>query len=253
MCSRDVLGALHHLAVALASEDREHEVLSDHLASRAREVERERRHVAAEVVDVEDQVLRKRLRVAPDRPADPRVDESVLVARGVDRLDARKAEVPLEVGLDERRHEPARGRVDVERDVQTLVGLELVERAGDLLDRLVAAVERRAENRDDADRVLVALRHGLLGAEVVALALHRHQPRLDLPVAAELLPAHLDVGAHHQIRLVRRLAGFSHPLAPAPLQRHPGQHRRLARAGRRATGRLRFTAVPEPGDDVHAS
>ena len=76
-----------------------------------------------------------------------------------------------------------------------------------------------------------------LGAEVVALALHRHQPRLHVPVAAELLPAHLDVDAHHQVGPVGGLAGGLHPLAPAPLQRQPGQHRRLARAGRRAARR----------------
>ena len=35
---------------------------------------------------------------------------------------------------------------------------ELVERGVDLLDRLVAAVEGRAQDRDDADGVLVARR-----------------------------------------------------------------------------------------------
>jgi hypothetical protein len=40
------------------------------------------------------------------------------VAGGVDRLDAREPEVPLEVGLDERRHEPAGGGVDVDRHVE---------------------------------------------------------------------------------------------------------------------------------------
>ena len=77
-------------------------------------------------------------------------------------------------------------------------------------DRLVAAVERRSEDRDHADRVLVAVRDRLLGVEVVAVALHRHQPRLDVPVAAELLPADLDVDAGDEVRPVGRLAGGAH-------------------------------------------
>ena len=86
------------------------------------------------------------------------------------------------------------------------LALELVERGGDLGDRLVAAVEGRAEDGGDADRVLVAARGRLGGAEVEAVALHRHQARLDVPVAAELLPAHLDVGAGDEVRPVGRAA-----------------------------------------------
>ena len=84
--------------------------------------------------------------------------------------------------------------------------LEGVERRADLRDRLVGAVEGRAEDGDDADRVLVAELHGLVGREVEAVALHRHEARLDVPVVGELLPADLDVDAHHQVRLVGRLA-----------------------------------------------
>ena len=142
----------------------------------------------------------------------------------------------------------------MERHVEPLLALELVERRRDLLDRLVAAVERRAEDRHDADRVLVAQCDGLVGSEVEAVALHRHQARLDVPVAAELLPADLDVDAHDQVRSVGRLAGRAHPLAPAPLERQPAEHRGLARAGRRAAGRLLVVGrVPQVRDDVHAA
>ena len=82
----------------------------------------------------------------------------------------------------------------------------VVERVADLLDRLVRAVEGRAEDRDDADRVLVAELHRLLGGEVEAVALHRHEAHLDVPVVGELLPADLDVDAHDDVRLVGRLA-----------------------------------------------
>ena len=82
------------------------------------------------------------------------------MAGRVDRGDPRQAEVPLEVRVDERRDECARGPVDVHRHVDPGSFLELVERGADLLDRLVGALEGRAEDRDDADRVLVAERDG---------------------------------------------------------------------------------------------
>ena len=72
-------------------------------------------------------------------------------------------------------------------------------------DRLVRPVEGRAQDGDDPDRVLVAALDGLLGGEVEAIALHRHEPHLDVPVVRELLPADLDVDAHDDVRLVGRL------------------------------------------------
>jgi hypothetical protein len=48
---------LMDLPVALPTEPKEAVVLGDDLAARAGEVQRERRHVAAEVVDLEDQLL----------------------------------------------------------------------------------------------------------------------------------------------------------------------------------------------------
>ena len=107
------------------------------------------------------------------------------------------------------------------------------------LDRLVGAVERRPEDRHDADRVLVARRHRALGGQAGAAGADRHEPRLDVPVAAELLPADLHVGAHHQVRPVVRQAGAAAPLRPAALERHAGEHRGLARAGRRAADAAR--------------
>ena len=174
--------------------------------------------------------------------------------RGVDRGDAREAEVPLEVRVDERRDERARGAVDVHRHVEPRAGLQVVERVADLLHGLVRAVVGRADDRDHADRVLVAARHGLLGREVEPVALHRHEAHLDVPVAGELLPADLDVDAHDEVRRVRRLALGAPPLLPAPLQREPAEHRRLARARRRAPGGvLRRRCVPQVPEDVDAA
>ena len=94
----------------------------------------------------------------------------------------------------------------------------------------------------------------LLGREGEAVALHRHEPHLDVPVVGELLPADLDVDAHDEVRLVGRLALGRAPLLPAPLEREPAEHRRLARAGRRAAGRLLGVGrVPEPAEHVDAA
>jgi hypothetical protein len=125
------------------------------LGARPREVEREGRHVVAQVVDPEDQVLGQRLGVPPQDPADARVHEPVLVARGVDGGDPRRPEVPGQVGVDERCDGRAGGTVDVDGNVEARLGLEGIEGPADLLHRLVGAVEGRAEHGDDTDRVLV--------------------------------------------------------------------------------------------------
>ena len=82
----EVAQAFHHTAVSVEAEPQEVVVLTDELVARAREVQRERGHVAAEVVDVEHQVLGQILLAAPDDESDPGVDEPVLVTGHVDRL-----------------------------------------------------------------------------------------------------------------------------------------------------------------------
>ena len=119
--------------------------------------------------------------------------------------------------------------------------LQVVERGADLGDRLVAAVERRAEDRDDADRVLVAVLHRLLGGQVEAVALHRHEPRLDVPVVGELLPADLDVDAHDEVRLVDRLAG-GRARAAASAASAPGRRACRPRWTRSSSSRSRSSA-----------
>ena len=90
------------------------------------------------------------------------------------------------------------------RHVRAAPGRERVERGRDLGHRLVGAVIGRAEDGDDADRVLVARFRGALGAEVRHLRPDGDEPRLDVEVAAELLPADLDVRAHDEVRAGRR-------------------------------------------------
>ena len=242
------------MPVALMAEPDEVVILGRHLRAGPGEVQRERRHLPAQVVDPEDEILGQRVRVPPHDPAHPGIDQPVLVPGGVDRRHPRHPEVPLQVRLQERRDEPAGRPVHVHRDVVASFGLHPVERLADLEDGLVAAVHGGAQDRHHADGVLVALRRGLGAAQMQPPRHHRHVAGLDLPVAAELLPAHLDVGAHHQVRPAGVLASGPAPLAPPPQQRHPAEHARLARPGggaarRRTAGRR----VPQVADDVHAA
>ena len=126
------------------------------------------------------------------------------MAGHVDRRDAVDPEIPFEVRVDEGGDQRSRCAVHVDRHVGAGALLEVVERRGNLGDRLVASIERRPEDPDHPDRVLVAVRDRGLGVEVKAVALHRYEPRVDVPVVAELLPHHLDVRPHHQVRLLGR-------------------------------------------------
>ena len=103
-------------------------VLGHDLAGRPGEVDLEDRHVAAEVGDVEDQVVGQVLGVAPQHPAHPERGQAELVARGADRLDPGDAEVPHHVGGAEGGEEGAAGTVDVDVDVEAGVLGQLVER-----------------------------------------------------------------------------------------------------------------------------
>ena len=166
MCTCGVAQRLHDPAVAVTAEAHEVVVLPDDLVAGPGEVERERRHVAAEVVDVEHEVLGQVLCRPPDDEADARVGQAVLVARHVDRLDLREPEVPFEVGMQERGDEPAARRVDVDRDVGAVLGVVGDDAVVDLLDRFELAGVGGAEDRDHADRVLVDVLHDVSGATV---------------------------------------------------------------------------------------
>ena len=132
--------------------------------------------------------------------------------------------------------------------------LELIEQPAGLGHRFVAAVVGRAHDHHEADGVLVAELHRLFGREVKAVALHRHQPRFDVPVVHELVPADLGVHAHHQVGAVGGLARRPPPVLPAALEGEAAQHAGLARAGGRAADRLLGDRrVPQPREHVHAA
>ena len=142
---------------------------------------------------MEDEVLGQVVGGAPHDETDARVGEAVLVAGHVDRLHLREAEVPLQVGVQERCDEAAAGRVDVDGDVGAVRGVVGHDAVVDLLDRLVLAGVGGAEDRDHADRVLVDPGHHVVGVDDVAVLGDRDVAGFDVPVAAELLPDHLDV------------------------------------------------------------
>jgi len=96
----------------------------------------------------------------------------------------------------------------------------------------------RAEHGGDADRVLVDVRGDVLGADDVAVGLERDDARLDVEVAAELLPHHVNVAAEHEVRPRRVLARRLAPFAPLQLQRQRAEHDGLRRALRAGAGRL---------------
>ena len=81
--------------VALTAQPQEIVVLRDDLATRPAEVQREGRHVAAEVVHIEDQLIGQFRLVAPDDPADAQRRQPVFVARRADRLHPLNAESPI--------------------------------------------------------------------------------------------------------------------------------------------------------------
>src|SRR3954454_25074828 len=159
------LHRLHDHAVALAPVADEVVVLREDHGGAGREVQGEGGVALAEVVLVEDQVIGQVAALAEDEPAEPRVDEPVLMARYVDRAHTLEAEVPRRVRVEERPHEAAAGAVDVQRHVEAALVLEPDEQVVDADDVVGVAGERRPEDGRDADRVLVDVRLDVVGAD----------------------------------------------------------------------------------------
>ena len=76
--------------VSLEAETQEVVVLGDDLAGRAREIDLEDGHIAAQVIHLEDQVIRQVRVLAPDDPADTQRRQAELMSGGVDGLHARE-------------------------------------------------------------------------------------------------------------------------------------------------------------------
>ena len=130
----------------------------------------------------------------------------------------------------------------MDRHVRAAARLQRVQGRADLGDRLVAAVEGRAEDRDHADGVLVA-RVDRLRARQVAAGRPPSAPGAARPPSrcrtSPSTPARSRPSPGWAGRADRRPVRGR----PAALERHPGEHARLAGAGGRAAGGRR----PGPG------
>ena len=83
------------------------------------EVERHRGLVGAQVVGVEDELLREILLPPPHDPPKSWIHEAVLVAGHVNRFHQREPEVPHKVRVDEGRDEAPRSSVHVDGRIPT--------------------------------------------------------------------------------------------------------------------------------------
>ena len=174
------------------------------------------------------------------------------MTRRRDREHPLQAEVPFHLGIQERQDETAGSGVHVDRNFEAGLLIVSIERLVERLDIVVQTRPGNALNRYDTDRVLVAHGERLLGIERRVLQRQRHGAQFDLPKLAELLPHHLETGAHHQIRFVERFARSLATLAPAQPRGHTAQHTCLRRADTEgACLPLRLLrSIPKIGDHV---
>ena len=190
---------LHHVRVAGTAQSQEVVVLADDLVTTLGEVQREGRHIAAEIVDPEDQILGKCVGVTPHHEPDTGIGQPVLMTADVDRRHPRQLKVPHDLRMQERDDETTTGGVDVHRDIQSGVALQRVQCRADLGDRLEFAGVGGAQDPDHPDGVFVnGVDHLFRGDHVTVLG-HRQVTGFDFEVATELLPHHLNVGTHHQV------------------------------------------------------
>ena len=146
------------------------EVLRHHLGSRPGEVHADRWHLAAEVVDVEAQLLRQIGLLSPQHPAHTGENTAVFMAAGVDRLHAGQAEVPTQLRGIKRRHKGTGGTINVDGNVEPRALLQLIEALLDGFNRLIAAIKGAAEHTHHANGVLIASRHRAFGGHLQVVA-----------------------------------------------------------------------------------
>ena len=175
------------------------------------------------------------------------------MARRVDRANLLEAEVPLGVRgrgtARRRRRSPPSTWSGTSSPALVLEAHEQVVDADDVVGM---PGERGAEDGGHADRVLVEVGFHVLGPDRVLVALERDDSRLDVEVAAELLPHHVHVAAEDEVRAARVLARLLAASAPLPLQRERAEHDRLRRTLRARAGRL-ARRVEEVGEHADAA
>ena len=192
--------------------------MQEDLRAGAGEVQSECRHVAAEIADAEDQVVGERGDVPPNDPTEPRVDEAVLVSRCIDRGDALDAEVPFQIRLQEGSDHGTRRAVNVDGHVDSGGLLDAIESRGDGRDGLVHPCVGDAQDRDNADSVLVDILLEAVTVENLMFLGDGNIPWFDLEVVAEFLPAHLHRAGEHDVRLLGGFSSTAARMLPAALE-----------------------------------
>ena len=180
------------------------------------------------------------------------------MAGAVDGPHVLQLEVPHQVGLHERGEHAARRAVDVDADRQ--LRMLLVVRFHQLVE-LLHVVELAgvgdAEDGRNADGVVVHVVHDRVHVQRQMVLLKRHEVHLDVPIAAELLPAHLVACGDHQVRALLGVdvdAGVLRQLLPAEQHAAAAQHAGRGRAdGGRAHGLLGRVGMPQIADHGDAA
>ena len=248
-----VVAGLVNLAVAFAAETQEVIILCDDLPPGAGKVQREGRHVAAKIIHIENQIRRQIGLLAPHHPTGSERREAEFMARGVDGFDSWQSKIPHKIGCAKWSQESTARGIDMDRNIKTGAGLEVVECGGESGDGFVIAGEGDAERGHDADGIFVATIHRFLGREDEAVGGHRDLAEFHIPVAREFFPANLH-GAADEIGFVGGLACGLLPGPPAPFHRETAEHGGFAGAGGRAADGVRGGGgIPEVGEHVDAA
>src|SRR5215469_11627818 len=120
--------------------------------------------------------------------------------------------------MDKRSNEASAGGIHVDRNINTLLFFQIVQRLRDLPHRLIMQRMRHPKRRNHPNRIVVASTHRLLWRQVKPMSFTRHLSEFDVEVSRKLVPAHLD-GSANYIWMHRRLP---FPFAASPPSRnHP--------------------------------
>ena len=109
--------------------------------------------------------------ISPDNPTHSCVDQTKLVPRGIDGLDARTLKVPLwssDLSMGKGRNEPTRSCIYVDWDIVTCLLLELVQNLMNLFDGLIMSSVGRAQDDENANGILVNVLANQIWVESVA-------------------------------------------------------------------------------------
>ena len=202
-----VMGNIHgahlDLFVTLEAVTHEHVVLTDDLRSTAAEVDSHGRFLTAQIAYPEDQILRQSFLATPANPANARIHQTILMARSADGPNVRELEVPIQIELDERSDHCARCTVNVNTNGDLCRLVVLGKSSVNTLHIVVTTRVGDAEEANNADGVIVNVFHRIFCGHIEMIGLHRNETHLDVPVAAELLPANLIARSDNEVRTMR--------------------------------------------------